>query len=105
MTDGLPEHVQLQAMPAVARAHREHGRCRSLLKLEHAVSLRTDANTLKQPTDRRLEAGTGPAPAEPGDPTFAAACCPDLSDRATVATTGVLFVADGPNRPNRPNRR
>ncbi|MFF1359154.1 hypothetical protein [Streptomyces sp. NPDC058297] len=47
-------------MLAVARAHREHERYHSLLKLEHAVSLRRDANTLKVLADRWLEAGTGP---------------------------------------------
>ncbi|WP_406101287.1 hypothetical protein OG698_03260 [Streptomyces sp. NBC_01003] len=67
MTDELPEHAQLKAMPAVARAHGEHERHHSLLKLEHAVSLQRDANTLKV----------------------------HLSDGTTAATTGVPFMADG----------
>ncbi|MFC9463101.1 hypothetical protein [Streptomyces sp. NPDC056983] len=40
MTEELPEDAQLQAVWAVARAHRVHERYRSPLELEHAVSLR-----------------------------------------------------------------
>ncbi|MFH8734124.1 hypothetical protein [Streptomyces sp. NPDC017964] len=107
MNDEPPAHAQLQAMLAVARAHREHERYHSLLKLEHAVSLRRDANTVKVLADRWLEAATGPARAEPEAPTFAAAGCPDPSDRTTVATTGVLFMADGiePAEPTAMKRR
>ncbi|MEK0097821.1 hypothetical protein WDA79_04755 [Streptomyces sp. A475] len=47
------------------------------------------------PADRRTEAGTGPASAEPGDPTFATAGCPDLSARTSVAAICILFMADG----------
>lgn len=79
----------LAGMVAVARAHREHERYHSLLKLEHAVDLRRDANTLKVLADRWLDG----APGEDG-PGGPAAGCPDLYDRAAVATTGVLFLQE-----------
>ncbi|WP_026413570.1 hypothetical protein [Actinomadura oligospora] len=81
---------------AVARAHREHERYHSMLKLDDATAWRRDSNVLKVLADHwtTLDGGGTGTP----DPAYGAVGCPDLNGPAVVATTGVLFM-EGPAEP------
>ncbi|GAA3219968.1 hypothetical protein [Nonomuraea helvata] len=91
-----PEPLLLQGMLEVARAHREHERYHSLLKLEEAATLRRDSNALKVLADRWLEAPDGEHHPVPVDSAYGAVGCTDLNDPVVVATTGILFMEDEP---------
>ncbi|HEY3503413.1 MAG TPA: hypothetical protein VGN37_11605 [Actinocatenispora sp.] len=85
-----PTSAELAGYPAVARAHREHERFHSVLKLEDAVAWRRDSNALKLLADR----WSSPADSEidRDDPAHGAVGCADLNQPAVVATTGILFM-------------
>ncbi|GAA4202029.1 hypothetical protein [Actinocatenispora rupis] len=85
-----PTSAELGGYLAVARAHREHERFHSVLKLEEAVAWRRDSNALKLLADRWSSPEGGQSDRE--DPTHGAVGCTDLNEPAVVATTGILFM-------------
>lgn len=95
MGDGISAG-ELRGFAEVARAHREHERYHSMLKLDDATAWRRDSNVLKVLADHwatlDVDATTGMDAATGMDPAHGAVGCPDLNGPAVVATTGVLFM-------------
>lgn len=95
MGDG-PAPEEVRGFIEVARAHREHERYHSMLKLDEATAFRRDSNVLKVLADHWTTLDPGKTPN--ADPAHGAVGCPDLNGPAVVATTGVLFM-EGPAAP------